>query len=258
MTKTKKESFFWISYSDLMTSLFFVMLVLFVLVIVVLHTKIVTAVTEREQADHLREETEQLLSTIIELENKRKLTQEELSAAVEEIRTTRERLNKILEIEESVRHIDPNLFEFDENFRRHTLRGIQVTFNTGSANINDIPRAERDRLLRAGRSIKSFVDEAVRNNPGVRYLLIVEGQASFDTYHRNFELSYERALALARFWRANGVDFFRDKNVEIIISGSGIESQFRIQPDTWGNRANQRFVIHIIPKIGNIEGIIDR
>ena len=35
----KKESFFWTSYSDLMTSLFFVMLVLFVLVIVLLHKR---------------------------------------------------------------------------------------------------------------------------------------------------------------------------------------------------------------------------
>lgn len=31
MAKKKKESFFWISYSDLMTSLFFILLVLFVL-----------------------------------------------------------------------------------------------------------------------------------------------------------------------------------------------------------------------------------
>ncbi len=37
----KKESFFWTSYSDLMTSLFFVMLVLFVLTIALLHHKVV-------------------------------------------------------------------------------------------------------------------------------------------------------------------------------------------------------------------------
>lgn len=35
----KKESFFWTSYSDLMTSLFFIMLTLFVLVIVLLHKR---------------------------------------------------------------------------------------------------------------------------------------------------------------------------------------------------------------------------
>lgn len=37
--KNKKESFFWTSYSDLMTSLFFIMLTLFVLVIVLLHKR---------------------------------------------------------------------------------------------------------------------------------------------------------------------------------------------------------------------------
>ena len=35
----KRESFFWTSYSDLMTSLFFIMLTLFVLVIVLLHKR---------------------------------------------------------------------------------------------------------------------------------------------------------------------------------------------------------------------------
>lgn len=41
MAKVKKESYFWTSYSDLMTSLFFIMLVLFVLVIFMLHSRLV-------------------------------------------------------------------------------------------------------------------------------------------------------------------------------------------------------------------------
>ena len=45
----RKESFFWTSYSDLMTSLFFIMLVLFVLVIVLLHKRM--EVTEKQLAD---------------------------------------------------------------------------------------------------------------------------------------------------------------------------------------------------------------
>lgn len=44
--KNKRESFFWTSYSDLMTSLFFIMLVLFVLVIVLLHKRM--EVTEHQ------------------------------------------------------------------------------------------------------------------------------------------------------------------------------------------------------------------
>ena len=47
--KKQKESFFWTSYADLMTSLFFIMLVLFVLVIVLLHKRM--EVTEQQLAD---------------------------------------------------------------------------------------------------------------------------------------------------------------------------------------------------------------
>ncbi|MCF0235447.1 MAG: hypothetical protein HUK09_01795 [Bacteroidaceae bacterium] len=42
--KVKKESFFWTSFSDLMMSLFFVMLILFVLLVGILHNKL--AVTQ--------------------------------------------------------------------------------------------------------------------------------------------------------------------------------------------------------------------
>lgn len=47
MTKQRKESFFWTSFSDLMISLFFVMLVLFVLTIALLHKKMVEIENER-------------------------------------------------------------------------------------------------------------------------------------------------------------------------------------------------------------------
>lgn len=45
----KRESFFWTSYSDLMTSLFFIMLTLFILVIVLLHKRM--EATERQLAE---------------------------------------------------------------------------------------------------------------------------------------------------------------------------------------------------------------
>ena len=47
--KKQKESFFWTSYADLMTSLFFIMLVLFVLVIVLWHKRM--EVTEQQLAE---------------------------------------------------------------------------------------------------------------------------------------------------------------------------------------------------------------
>jgi len=203
-----------------MTSLFFVMLVLFVLVIVLLHNK------------------------IKEIEGERN--------------ATRAQVDKIREIEKTIEKIDTNYFQFDANFKRHTLREIHVSFPAGIANIFDplISQDVRDKLVEAGWSIKQFVQDAVNSIPEVRYLLIVEGQASRDRFRYNYELSYQRALALVRFWEENNISF-NDEYCEIIISGSGDGRIFRNpnrflfrEPD---ERANQRFVIHIIPKPGVIE-----
>ena len=46
--KRKKESYFWTSYSDLMTSLFFIMLVLFILTVVLLNKRMQATTAELE------------------------------------------------------------------------------------------------------------------------------------------------------------------------------------------------------------------
>lgn len=212
MAKKKRESNFWTSYSDLMTSLFFVMLVLFVLTITLLHKKIVA---------------------------------------------TQKQLNKIEEIQNSIQNINKEYFEYDPKYKRHTLKNITVSFNQNSFNINDIPHLEQKTLIEVGKSIENFVDSAVIKIPGVKYLMIIEGQSSKDNYHTNAYfnndvLSFQRALSLLRFWKRNDVKI-NPEYCEAIVSGSGQNSPFRIQPDNQHNRANQRFVIHIIPKPGNIE-----
>lgn len=58
--KRNRESFFWTSYSDLMTSLFFVMLVLFVLTMALLHRKMVATEQELEQIKHVEKSTKDL------------------------------------------------------------------------------------------------------------------------------------------------------------------------------------------------------
>lgn len=190
------------------------MLVLFVLTIALLHKK------------------------MVEIENERKATQAQI--------------DKIKEIEESIKNINSNYFGYDSIYKRHTINNINVSFKTNSSNINDIAQSQLNQLLEVGRSIKSFVDNAASNNSNVKYLLIIEGQSSRDFYQRNYELSYERALALVKFWSSKNV-IFDSKFCEIIISGSGQASPFRVSPDNAKNKANQRFVIHIIPKPGIIE-----
>ncbi|MBR4155897.1 MAG: hypothetical protein IKU01_04235 [Bacteroidales bacterium] len=225
MKKNKKESFFWTSYSDLMTSMFFVMLVLFVVTVALLHKEMVKIGDEREAMRIERD-------------------------------FTQSQLDKIREIQEATQTIDTNYFKFDENYKRHTLRNITVSFKTGSSDINDIPENVRNTLAKAGESIRKSMLKAQKENPEAKFLLIVEGQSSNDGYVRNYELSYSRALSLVKFWSSRGIYFDKKGgiyNCEVIISGSGTASKFRELPDNSDNEKNQRFVIHIIPKPGEIK-----
>lgn len=56
----KKESFFWTSYSELMTSLFFIMLTLFVLVIVLLHKRMEATEKQLEEIKKVEASTKEL------------------------------------------------------------------------------------------------------------------------------------------------------------------------------------------------------
>lgn len=217
MKKGKKESFFWTSYSDLMTSLFFVMLVLFILAISIQHGQLTSVIEENQHLTEL--------------------------------------LNKGQEIEKSIQHIDSRYFDYDTLFKRHTLKDINVSFATGSSSFNDISVEDQRKLLNAGLAIRSFMESAQKDTTiKADYLLIVEGQSSKDGWVANYELSYARALALVKFWSDNKI-VFDELPCEVIISGSGQASKFRLQPDNRSNKKNQRFVIHIIPKPGVLSSI---
>lgn len=117
----KQESYFWTSYSDLMTSLFFVMLILFVLASAMLKNK------------------------IDEVEKQKEATEKELA--------------KIREIEESIKAIDPVFFEYNSNHKKHILK-INVQFQKGSAEITDIPSEQQRQLIEAGHSISKFLAQS--------------------------------------------------------------------------------------------------
>ena len=208
MSKPKKESFFWTSYSDLMTSMFFVMLVLFVLTIALLHRKMVDIDKDKK--------------------------------------TSQAQIDKIKEIDEAVKNIDTTYFEYKQVYKKHILK-IRVNFPIGVSHINVIDLHTQNELIDAGRSIQSTLKKISREYPKIQYLLIIEGQASKDNYSRNYELSYERALALRRLWSDNNIDF--GNNCEVLISGSGIGGSMRENEEY----LNQRFLIHLIPKPGMIE-----
>lgn len=244
--RSDRSNIFWLSYSDLMTSLFFIMLVLFTAGIV----KIGKIYAELENC---RKEVRELREKLNELSELREKENELQNKKNQEANATEQQLAKIKELNNSVKEIDDEYFEYDEQFKRHTLKGIEASFNKESYNIYDIEKEQLYKLFKAGQAIVQFMNSAKHKIPEAKYLLIVEGQSSKDDYQYNYELSYKRALALIQYWSSNGIEFDSLSNCEVLISGSGISSKFRVEPDVRGNKENQRFVIHIIPKPGIIE-----
>lgn len=198
----KKESFFWTSYSDLMTSLFFVMLVLFILVIVLLHKR---------------------------------------------MEATEDQLKEIKKVEQSTKDLSQEYFQYRPDYKKYVLT-IRVRYPAGKSNLQDIVSSDKQsqlqQLAKAGREIQSFLKSHSEN----QYILIIEGQASKDNYLYNYELSYQRALALMRYWIEDSNITFGD-NCEILISGSGDgKLDTHSMRETGDERENQRFLIHILPK----------
>lgn len=81
-----RSNTFWLSYSDLMTSLFFIMLVLFIVCVV-----------------------------------KMKGINDQLD---KEVNAKEEQLRKIEELNNSIKEIDNKYFAYDEQFKRHTLKAM--------------------------------------------------------------------------------------------------------------------------------------
>lgn len=221
MAKNKKESFFWTSYSDLMTSLFFVMLLLFVLTIILLHHKMVELKTEKNRVEGEKAATEAQLAKITELEN-------------------------------SIKNIDTVYFGYNNEYKTHVLR-TKVKFERGSANFVDITEETRRELNAVRDLLRDSLESFVRSTPDASYLLIIEGQASKDNYPLNNELSYKRALALFKFWFPNQRETtlkFYDLPCEVVIAGAGCMEG---KPRETVNEDNQRFLIRILPKPGMIQ-----
>jgi len=227
MNKSKKESFFWTSYSDLMTSLFFIMLVLFVLGLVI-----------------SRNANRELKAAKIQLEQ----INDSLKGTAE---ATQQQLDKITELEKSIKNIDTRYFGYDDKYKTHVLK-TKVKFKSGSANFADLSEDTKRELYAVRDLLRKSLESFVRTNPDASYFLIIEGQASYDNYLYNNELSYKRALALFKFWFPNqkttNLNFY-NLPCEVIIAGAGCMEG---KPRAYLNEDNQRFLIRILPKPGII------
>ncbi len=233
MAKQKRDGFFWTSFADLMTSLFFIMLVLYLLTYVLLKNK------ERE-----------LQKTVNDLQHKLEVY-ELVEQNLKPLKT------------------DTALFRYEEKYKRFTL-GFNVFFENDKSRI--VPGELRyfettePKIRDVGTQLKKTMDILVKSkmkNPALKnvsYLLIISGYASqldFDNKEHSYYLSYSRAYNLWKYWNDIGLDFETDEYKDIIdlqIAGNGWGGIGRIERDPENGlvneKKNQRFIIQIIPKIG--------
>jgi hypothetical protein len=200
--KKSTHDFLWPSFTDLMMSLFFIMLVLYVL-------------------------------TYLFMKN------EQMASA--------EQLQRIREVQHAVNELDTRYFTYDSAYKRFTLNR-QISFPRQQSTITN--PSDRQYLLSVGVSIQNLIVKLKRKYAGqnISYMVVIEGMASQDNYDRNFQLSYERSLALYSLWKSAGIRLDAS-TCELQIAGSGTAGLGRSRNEA----QNQRFLIQIIPKIGTLQ-----
>lgn len=231
--KKKRDGFFWMSFADLMTSLFFIVLVLYVLTYIMLKKK------------------EKTLQDIVEI-------QKEKLAIIE---TVEENLKPLKE--------DSILFRYEPSYKRFTLAfDVKFVIRQTGINKNDLENYSYtvNKINQAGLKLKSIIDTLQTQKASdsklknVSYLVIISGYAShllLGGQKEDYLRSYSRAYSLWQHWKDIGIDF-EDKKysglIDLQISGNGWGGvgRFNRDPENFmaNETKNQRFIIQIVPKIG--------
>ncbi len=242
----KNNGSFWPSYVDIMTTLFAITLILFAV-----------------SFSRFKIKEKQLQSLVDEYEN-------------------------IITVYSTVSSIDStSYFGYNEQYLKH-LFTVDVEYQLKEYHIDKLKldlinpkdaNNKRDSIIAAGEVIKNTIlklekTDSISNN--IKFLVVIEGQSSKipfneNDWKNNYSLSYLRAQFLNNFWKKHGIDLSSIPKCELIISGSGEGGVPRIEPNEeelhkkisdnkeykklWEieEGKNQRFLIHIVPVIGNID-----
>jgi hypothetical protein len=237
MARAKHKDSFWTSYSDLMTSLFFVMLVLFIICIVRV------GAVNRE----LRQAAESAKKTAAEANADKKA------------------LENILKLDEQFEELSKSSsLKYDTEkkmFYAKDFEGIEIFYPFTGNNLAEATKIKSEYIStvdKVGKDLAVILKKLYDKNHDFKYQLVIEGTAAIPfeqkiakTFNPDspvmYDLSYKRALALYNAWKGLNL---RKYNTEIIIAGSGFNG---INRDDRKEDNNKRFTIQIIPKISRPE-----
>jgi outer membrane protein OmpA-like peptidoglycan-associated protein len=207
----KKAGFFWVSYADLMTSLFFVMLVLYVISFTILKSKqneLQAAADQLKEIESVQLALEGLDTNYFSFDdaNKRYRMKEDITFSSGSAKITDIPIAKREKIYQAGNSLYKKIKEIiGSNPDVDYLLVIEGNTQRSNGNWKTIP-------------------------------------------NKGYELSYKRALSLFNYWKSRGTDF-RDLGAqcEIILAGSGY---FGYSRDMLDERNNKRFTIQVTSKVG--------
>lgn len=219
MRKKDGDKLFWISYSDLMTSLFFVMMILFAIMTV-------KYIMQGEENTTLKGQLDNALITLGE--------QQRYIDIVAQFKPLQES-GDFVYLEQSGKYVAKDFL------------GIEI-FDQDKGEI--LPQF-RAQTVNIGRTLEAILKKLKEQNPDYTYVLVIEGNTANDPgkpmskdSQGSYKLSYERALAVYTLWNDSGIDL-RKYNTEVLLSGSGMNGWDRDPVE----KNNKRFGIQIIPRI---------
>ena len=221
----KQDSFFWPSYVDLMTSLFFIMLLLF-------------AISFKSAAPLKKENTEL------------KRINDSLATAITNIKGVVSTMDQIGSIFQS---FDNQYLKYQPEYQRFAMTE-QINFKNNGYAINS------DTVLNYSNIIKYLdktgellykklieLDQIKKDKHwDVSFIVIITGMTSKDgSEDHNYKLSYNRSLSLLKYWKPkyNFEEKFKDL-IDFQISGVG---EYGIGRNVNDN-LNRTFYIQIISK----------
>lgn len=210
-----KDHIFWVSFSDLMTSLFFLMLVLYLITLVLFNKERNTLEVQVRQLEQIKN-VEEALS---------KLDERYFSFNEDNKRYT-------MAVDANFASNSSSMWTIPYENRVELLNAGEELKSTIQKVIKENPKINYLLVIEGNtaRSGQNFI-----NNPD-----------------RGYELSYERALALYNYWKDEGIDFRSfGKQCEVILAGSGYFGHSR---DTENEGNNRRFSIQITSKVGEFLG----
>lgn len=220
MSKKKGKSLFWVSYADLMTSMFFVMLVLFIVSIYKMHADTEEIIIQKKR-----------LENILQLESQ----------------------FSVLGNSDDLKYDEGNKMFFAKDFV-----GIEI-FDPNEATIKPKWIEKVDSVGVSLSKIVSRLHEknpdiqfqlVIEGTAAIPFKELLNHKYDSDNKDM-YLLSYCRALSLYLRWRKKGIDL-RKYNTEVIIAGSGFNG---INRDKENENNNKRFIIQIIPKMSKPDNL---